>query len=187
MKPYDGGGPDGPPLPMLCNTRISNPLRPYDPVSSDRDRASRDGGFRFQSATRVRITWRRMWLRQRRYGCRRDRAAVKEPGSVAFVPRRRRCIDICPTAKPEAFENGRFIPKTGRSRKVSSSRRAAAVRRIPAVCVTEIERQGSTLLGPSARRMKSRRLLSRMCNYAAVGGFPKRRDGGLHEHRAGPP
>jgi hypothetical protein len=85
-----------------------------------------------------------MRITQRRYGCDRDRAAVKERGSVAFVPRRRRCIDICPTAKPEAFENGRFISKTGRSRKVSASRRAAAVRRIPAVCGTEIERQGST-------------------------------------------
>ena len=42
-------------------------------------------------------------------------------------------MTICPPGgprRPQAFENGRFIPKTGRSRKVSAWQRAAAVRRL---------------------------------------------------------
>jgi hypothetical protein len=43
-------------------------------------------------------------------------------------------VEICPARGPrvpQAFENGRFIPKMGRSRKVSARRRVAAVRRLP--------------------------------------------------------
>ena len=44
---------------------------------------------------------RKMRVTQRRYGRDWDRARVTERGSVSFV-RRRRCIDICPSAKPES-------------------------------------------------------------------------------------
>jgi hypothetical protein len=74
------------------------------------------------------IAWERM---QREHEGAKAEVAVKR-GLARCFPRRRRSIDICPPRGPripQAFDNGRLIPKTGRSRKVSAWRRAAAVRR----------------------------------------------------------
>jgi hypothetical protein len=94
----------------------------------------------------ARLSWRGLTA----VDCRRRAAS-----HTASASRRRRCIDICPPRGariPQAFENGRFIPKTGRSGKVSAWRRAAAVRRFRPFPGNQSDEPVRPLTGHSARR-----------------------------------